>query len=202
MFGLCAIGLSAIIAVASPATLPPELPVGLHLPPGIAPRLLARDINGLQLDMTVKEVEALPHDKWEDLGGGQVKATIAGVRYDLEFTPLGHLFRISSSQQLGRFAPDRAFGLDVARRLAAKYGPPHFNWLPTGTADWDYAEPYITINGAKLNRGTESLNVMIGGGFGAPVSLQMKLMDFRLLRRDTELLNAQPEAKAQSAVKF
>jgi hypothetical protein len=103
---------------------------------------------------------------------------------------------------LGRFIPDGAFGATLTNKLSEKFGPPQTNQLPGGPAFWTFLERYTDANGQRLNRETESLSVMLGGGYGQPVSLEMKLMDFRIMRRDVEKLNANPKARAQSGIKF
>jgi hypothetical protein len=164
--------------------------------------LAAQDINGVQIGMTVREVAALAGGRMESLGRGQFQTSINGVQYDLGFTPLGHLYRIDSTQPLGRFVPDRAFGLNLTERLARKFGPPTSNQLPGGPAFWVYNEPYVSTQGAVLGRPTANLSAMLGGGYGQPVSLIMKLVDFRVLRHDQEAMNAKPETEAGAALKF
>ncbi len=56
--------------------------------------------------------------------------------------------------------------------------------------------------GQRLNRGTESLSAMLDGGYGQPVSLEMKLMDFRIMRRDLDKANAGPKSRAEQGAKF
>lgn len=163
--------------------------------------LLAHDINGFSLDMTVEQVTAVAHRPLSSLGGGQYKVTVDGIDYDFGFSVLGHLFRIDSKQPLGHFIPDGAFAMTLTNKLSKKFGPPQSNQLPIDPAFWIFLEPYTT-NGERLNRETESLSVMLGAGYGEPVSLEMKLMDFRIMRRDIDKLNAAPRSHAQSGIKF
>jgi hypothetical protein len=162
----------------------------------------ARDVNGIQLDMTPQQVTALAPNGLDSLGRGQYTATISGISYDFGFTPLGHLFRIDSHEPLGYFAADRNFGLSLSNKLAAKYGAPETNQLPDGPAFWDFAMPYTENNGTRHMVGTESLSAVLTVTNKGPVSLDMKLMDFRILRRDNALLNSAPEREAQSRVHF
>jgi hypothetical protein len=163
--------------------------------------LLAHDINGFSLDMTVEQVAAVAHRPLSPLGGGQYKVTVDGIDYDFGFSVLGHLFRIDSKQPLGHFIPDGAFAATLTNKLSKKFGPPQSNQLPGGPAFWTFLEAYTT-NGERLNREAESLSVMLGAGYGEPVSLEMKLMDFRIMRRDIEKLNSTPRSRAQSGIKF
>ncbi len=164
--------------------------------------LLAHDINGFALDMTVQEVTTAAHRPLIPLGRGQYQVKVDGVDYDFGFSVLGHLFRIDSKQELGRFIPDGAFGATLTNQLSNKFGPPQTNQLPGGPAFWSFLEEYTDANGQKLNRETESLSAMLGGGYGQPVSLEMKLMDFRIVRRDLARANAAPRSRAQGDVKF
>jgi hypothetical protein len=179
--------------------------MGGSVPSMAAPQiagLRAHDINGYALDMTVSQVAAQAGTRLEPLGGGQFKVSSGAIEYDFGFTPLGRLYRIDSSQRLGEFAPDRSFGLVLARRLATKYGEPHQNALPGGPALWGYAESYVSADGMLLRRGTESLSAMMSGGFGMPITLDLKLMDFRILRRDEAAMNARPKSNAERAMTF
>ncbi len=162
----------------------------------------ARDVNGIQLDMTLQQVTALAPNGLNSLGRGQYTATISGISYDLGFTPLGHLFRIDSHEPLGYFAPDRNFGLSLSNKLATKYGVPETNQLPDGPAFWDFAMPYTENSGTQHMVATESLSAVLTATYKGPVSLDMKLMDFRILRRDEALLNNAPQREAQSRVHF
>ena len=163
--------------------------------------LLAHDINGFSLDMTVEQVAAVAHRPLSPLGGGDYKVTVEGIEYGFGFSVLGHLFRIDSKQPLGHFIPDGDFAATLTNKLSKKFGPPQSNQLPGGPAFWTFLEAYTT-NGETLNRETESLSVMLGAGYGEPVSLEMKLMDFRIMRRDIEKLNTNPRSHAQSGIKF
>jgi len=171
----------------------------------ICPRencLRAHDINGIRLDMTVQQVSELVPNGLTPLGGGQFNADIGMTSYNFEFSPLGHLFIINSSQQLTSFAPDREFGFALTKKLETKYGPPDSNQLPGGPASWGYLEYYTTNQGMRLARETESLSVMLMDHYQKPVTLEMKLMDFRILRRDEDALNRAPKSEAQSLVQF
>jgi hypothetical protein len=164
--------------------------------------LLARDIDGIQLDMTVQEVAALMPNGLEPLGRGQFRAKGAGVEYDFGFSALGHLFRIDSSRTLGRFIPDRSFGDTLKGKLTSKFGKPQADGLPVGPAFWEFAEFYTDARGLQFSRDTESLSAVLGGGFDEPIKLNMKLMDFRILRRDLTILNAAPETEASGRIQF
>ncbi|HEY1708267.1 MAG TPA: hypothetical protein VGG10_08365 [Rhizomicrobium sp.] len=163
----------------------------------------ARDINGISLDMTLEQVSALFPNGLTPLGSGQFKAENGATSYDLGFSVLGHLFRIDSRQTLARFEPDRVFGLRLTQKLTDKYGPPHGNQLPDGgPAFWQFVQPYTDGSGQRLLREAESLSAMLSPTYNGPVTLDLKLMDFRILRRDEAMLNRGPEAQAEARVHF
>jgi hypothetical protein len=63
----------------------------------------ARDLQGIRVDMTTREVEQATHVRLEPLGRGDFKLEFNQTVFDLGFTPLGHLYRIDSNQTLGAF---------------------------------------------------------------------------------------------------
>lgn len=175
--------------------------------PGAQPQinrqeLLARDINGFALDMTIPQVQALARQQLRSLGRGQFKVTTGGIEYDFGFSVLGHLYRIDSKQILGQFLPDAAFAQNLTRKLTAKFGPPLYNQLPDGPASWEYLEQYRDINGTILSRVTVSLSALLLDDPSEGVSLNMKLMDFRIMRRDISRANASPRSRAEDQTSF
>lgn len=164
--------------------------------------LVAQDINGIRLGMTVQQVAQLLPTGLKPIGGGDYEADGRNVTYNFGFTPLGHLYRIDSSQILGRFQPDHEFGLRLSAKLIAKYGPPETNQLPGGPAFWNLVQYVQTAQGTLLMRPTESLSAALNGGYGLPIKLELKLMDFRILRRDNATMNSVPETRAAKHVQF
>lgn len=164
--------------------------------------LQARDINDIKLDMKILQVSAHFPRGLTPIGGRQYQAKADGVSYDLEFSARGHLFRIDSSEPLGHFVPTRAFGLQLTRKLEAKYGRFETDTLPDGAAESAFAQYCTTNSGTRVTCQTESLNVMLSKEFGQPVKLDIQLMDFRILRRDAAIVNAPSEAQAESRVHF
>lgn len=149
--------------------------------------LLAHDLNGFTLDMTVAQVEAVANKPLVPLGGGQYQADVEGIVYNFGFSALKHLYRIDSKQQLGSFVPDSAFANILTGRLQKKFGPPQSNQLPAGPAFWKFTEDYADGNGHNASRETESLLVLLdNGGSDKMVSVEMQLMDLRILRRDEQ----------------
>jgi len=164
--------------------------------------LLAHDINGFALDMTVEQVKAIAHQPLETIGGGQAKVTVDGVQYDFGFSVLGHLFRIDSDQNLGNFIPDQAYADSLAQKMSAKFGPPMENDLPTGPLSWGASERYQIAPGMVGTRQTWSLSALLFGGYGQPITLHLKLMDLRIDRRDLARANAAPRSHAEDETKF
>jgi hypothetical protein len=148
--------------------------------------LLAHDLNGFALDMTVAQIEALANKPLVPLDGGRYQADVDGIDYIFGFSALKHLYRIDSKQQLGNFVPNAAFADVLTGRLEKKFGPPQVNQLPAGPAFWRYTEDYADSNGHTASRETESLFVLLSGGKGEPVSVEMQLTDLRIQRRDQE----------------
>jgi hypothetical protein len=156
--------------------------------------LLAHDINGFALDMTVEQVTAFANGPLISAGGGQYQVSKEGIDYSFSFSALGHLYRIDSRQQLPVFSPDAAFASDLSGRLAKKFGPPQTNQLPQGPAAWMFQETYTGAKGEKLTRENESLIVLLAGGNGQPVSVEFQLSAPRILRRDAQSSSTAPKS--------
>ena len=168
--------------------------------PAIVSNLRASDVNGFRLGEPIAEVRA--RARLTPLGRGDFEAVVDGVSYNFGFTPGGRLYRIESTQTLGAFVPDRAFTVKLSDQLSTKYGPPASNSLPDGTALWTYAATVTQPDGSRTTSPTESLEVMLLGGYGQPVELNVKLLDFRYLWADEAARNADPSAAAGRALKF
>jgi hypothetical protein len=161
----------------------------------------ARDLQGIRLDMTPEEVEQLTHAHLTPLGRGDFKLEFNKTEFDLGFSPLGHLYRIDSDQQLGSFAPDLPFAATLTSKLTEKFGPPRGNMLPGGPINWEL-QGMVTDNNGTNPRELESLSAMLEGGYGTPIHLVMKMLDFRVLWRDQASVNATPRNKAAEATRF
>jgi hypothetical protein len=109
--------------------------------------LLARDISGYGLDMTVAQIQAIAGKPLEPLGNNQYKVIVDGIKYDFGFSVLRYLFRIDSDQDLGRFIPDRIYAKSLADKMSAKFGPPNDNELPNGPLSWGFSERVRNDNG-------------------------------------------------------
>lgn len=167
----------------------------------IAEDFKARDLQGIRLDMTTSQVEQKAQARLIPLGRGDFKMEFNQTVFDLGFTPKGHLYRIDSDQTLGVFQPDRTFAADLTSKLTGKFGRPNSNGLPIGPICWG-REEMVTDNYGTNPREVESLSAMLLGGYGQPIRLVMKMMDFRLLWRDQAALNEEPRAKAGADAQF
>lgn len=154
--------------------------------------LLAHDLSGFALDMTVDQVASLANSALSTRGVGHYKVTIDTIDYDFGFSALGHLYRIDSRQHLGPFTPDTAFAATLTDRLSKKFGPPQSNQLPTGPATWKFLESYPGPKGEKLSRESESLTVLVAGRNGGPLAVEMQLIAPRIQRRDAGKPPASP----------
>lgn len=153
----------------------------------------ARDIGGFALGMHIRDAAKMA--KLESVGGNQFDAEHDGRRINLEVTPLGRIFRVQSSQSLGRFAVDAAFTNALAAKLAAKYGPPKSSDF--GSYGWAIVEPVKGDKGRTLPLTTMWMSAYISNGPGiSDVSLEMKLIDFRILWEDEVKINHKPGDKA------
>ncbi|WP_337188673.1 hypothetical protein [Phenylobacterium sp.] len=161
--------------------------------------LRAHDANGLEIGMPFRDVAR--RLRLEDLGGGQYSARERGIAYNLEFTPLGRLFRINTEQMIGRFQPDYTFGRQLTAKLTAKYGPPHYNSLPDGIASWSGYTHLRFASGQVLPREIERLSARLTTLSGE-VTLHIQLLDFGVLLRDQALLNQGPRNRGADVATF
>jgi hypothetical protein len=125
------------------------------------------------------------------IGFNGYKAVVDGVQYDFEFTSMGRLYEIESSRPLGRFSTNDEFYRSISAKLTAKYGPTR-----------NFFEQWSPQPGEVLLRETQRASALIGGNLYGPRSLDIQLVDFRILRRDLAASNAGPQAKAEAAAKF
>lgn len=164
--------------------------------------LLAHDINGFALDITLEQVREIAHQPLELIGQDQAKVTVDGIKYDFGFSSLGRLFRIDSDQNLGYFIPDQTYANTLATKMTAKFGPAKYNGLPNAPLAWGYVEPYRKPDGSIMTGDALSLSALLTGGYGQPITLHLKLMDFRIMRRDLAKFNALPRSRAEDNTKF
>jgi hypothetical protein len=157
----------------------------------------ARDIGGFALGMHIREAAKLSH--LEDIGNGQFETVRGGVKYDFSVTDAGRIYRIASSQTLGQFAVDNAFLRSVRDKLTAKFGSPREG--SAGSFSWELIEAVPRVGGQTLPFATNWASARVGG-YSDGVTIDMTMIDFRLLWRDEAAANKAPRSAAESRVSF
>jgi hypothetical protein len=133
----------------------------------------------------------------ENIGNDGFRTTRDGIDYDVEVTSLGRIYRVQSSQNLGQFGVDDTFLHQLAAKLTAKYGPPAET---TGnTFGWSLIEAIKRTNGAVLPFTTNWASAYVSSG-SEGVTIEMKLIDFRIQWQDDAAVNRAPRDKAASAI--
>lgn len=189
-----------IAALAGLASLTPADAQQAHSAPmPIHSATRARDVNGFALGTTVSEIRTrmqLTH-----VDGEVFRGNSNGVNYEFGVTPLGRVYRIESSQPLGRFNLDLTFTRNLTAKLERKYGPPESNQLPTGPISWSLIEPVTHSDGTVLPFRTMTVDASFSDDFGMH-SLEIRMQDYRVLWADSERLNAKPRDEAIGKITF
>jgi hypothetical protein len=60
----------------------------------------------------------------------------------------------------------------------------------------------VTDNKGTNPQELESISAMLDGGYGTPIHLVMKMLDFRVLWRDQAAMHATPRNKAAEGARF
>jgi hypothetical protein len=158
----------------------------------------ARDINGFALGMSIEEAEKRVTVTFSQ--GELVQSSLNGVQYDFGVCPSGQIYRIESRQQLGDFIVDKPFTDRLNAQLIEKYGT-----VATGSPDnlhWALIEPVRYSDGEVRLFKTNWFSVMVSGGVYSPVSLDMKMLDFRICWEGKEASNRQPRDEASDKIIF
>ena len=158
----------------------------------------ARDINGFALGMSIEEAEK--RVKVGFTQGELVQSSLDGIQYDFGVCPSGRIYRIESSQQLGNFIVDKTFTDRLNKQLVEKYGATA-NGDPENLS-WELIEPVLYSDGQVRLFKTNWFSVMLSGGEYTPVSLNMKMLDFRICWEEKEILNRQPRDEANNKIIF
>ena len=158
---------------------------------------LATDINGFRLGMTVQAARSLAPLKF--IGGDQFEAETGGFSYNFGVTPKGRIYRVQSTQKLNHFAEDRQFVATLGRRLTTKYGEPTSH--EGDSFFWELIEPVTNNSGQTLPFRTMWMNASVGG-IGSDKTLEITIIDFRILWADQAVVNRKPREKAESAIQF
>lgn len=156
----------------------------------------ARDIGGFALGMNIRDAAKL--SSVTNIGNDQYQTVRDGIEYDFAATRLGRIYRVDSSQHLGRFRPDAAFMRDLTAKLTAKYGRPlHASF---GTFNWSLVEPVKHADGETLPFETNWASAYFDDG--PDVTVHIKLIDFRIMWQDDAMMNRGPRDEAREKVSF
>jgi hypothetical protein len=167
--------------------------------PSIRSATKARDINGFALGMHIRDVRKM--GPVEFIGGDQFETHSGDVSYNFGVTPAGRIYRVQSSQPLGKFRVDSAFLATLSAKLTAKYGPA--TTPEAGNYGWDLIETVSSPDGARYPFKTNWFAAHISGGSdGGEVSLEMTMIDFRILWADTAQLNKEPRVGGEARIRF
>lgn len=156
---------------------------------------LARDVNGFHLGMTVAEARA--KTPLEYIGGDQFEAVGEGITYNFGVSPLGRIYRVSSTQELGSFAVDRAFVAALERRLTDKYGKPDRR---TGSSFY-WVMKAASPDGTKVIDSSMRMYAEVSG-WPSERTLEITLIDFRIRNSDEAEVNRGPRSEAEARLKF
>lgn len=158
---------------------------------------LATDVNGFRLGMTVQAARSLAPLKF--IGGDQFEAETGGFSYNFGVTPKGRIYRVQSTQKLNRFVVDRQFVATLGRRLTKKYGEPTSH--EGDTFFWELIEPVTNNLGQTLPFRTMWMNASVSG-FGSDPTIEITIIDFRILWTDQATVNREPREKAEGTIQF
>lgn len=158
---------------------------------------LATDVNGFAIGMTLAEARSI--SPLTHIGGDQFETVADGISYNLGVTPLGRVYRVQSSQNLGSFGVDRNFISTLATRLIEKYGRPV---RQSGSLfEWELIQPVNNEFGQRLPFRTMWMTAMVGGD-GEARTLEITLIDFRVLWTDQATANRPGRERAEDRVRF
>ena len=150
----------------------------------------ARDIGGFVLGMNIRE--AAKQSPVTAIGNDDYQTVRDGIEFDFGVTPLGRIYRVDSSQRLGRFVPDAIFVRNFTARLVSKYGPP--GNMSAENFHWSLIEKVRDRDGAARPFETNWASAYFDDG--PDVTVHIKLIDFRILWQDEAKLNRTPRDKA------
>jgi len=159
---------------------------------------LATDVNGFELGMPISEVGTKL--KLERLGYGQYDGKDGMFAYNFEVTPLGRVYRITSQQTLGNFIVDQTFRLALRKKLSEKYGPPH-DAIGSDMWTWRLVEKVENTEGEIQPIETMRMTASVTG-VELEHTVEITLIDFRILAIDRARVNSKPRTNAEQEVKF
>lgn len=156
-------------------------------------------INDYTLGMSIRDAKQLA--PVEHLGGEGFETKKDGITYYLGVTPKGRVYTIQSSQPLGRFAVDRPFIDDLKAKLISKYGMPQSEI--GDLFQWELTENVERTSGQILPFTTMWMSAStLGMGAGSDISLEIRMLDFRILWEDEKSVNGVPRSEASKSIQF
>ncbi len=155
------------------------------------------DVNGFRLGMTVAEANSLA--PMVSNGGQYFVTNKDGIEYDFSVTPKGRIYRITTTQNLGKFEIDQQFLTTLRRRLTAKYGVP--SHVSGEVFFWNLTEPVADEYGTVLPFTTMSVSAMVAGDDDGQ-TLEIFMIDYRIRWADEAAVNHQPRASAEGRIQF
>lgn len=156
----------------------------------------ARDIGGFELGMSIRDAAKLA--PLERISDDNYQATKDGIEYDFGVTRLGHIYRVASIQNLGKFVLDDVFRRSLLTKLSAKYGWPQTTSVET--FKWSLIESVKRTGEQALPFETNWASAYLDDGEDG-VTLHVKLLDFRVRWKDDAQLN-QASCWGGSAMRF
>ena len=133
------------------------------------------------------------------IGGDQFETVADGIEYNFGVTPVGRIYRVQSTQRLGQFQVDRSFLETLRSQLSAKYGEP--DSAIGDTFHWELIEPVTHRDGQRLQFRTMWMSAYIGHQ-DRDASLEMTLIDFRILWHDQDTAGLPNRQEAESRIRF
>lgn len=156
-------------------------------------------INEYSLGMTLSEAKLLAPVEY--LGGNGFEAKNGGITYYLGVTPKGRVYNIQSSQPLGKFVIDKPFIDDLQTKLISKYGTPSSE--NGDLLGWELVENVERSDGRALPFTTMWMSAMTAGtGGNSDVTLELQMLDFRILWEDQSSVNREPRSEASRSIQF
>lgn len=157
----------------------------------------ARDIHDFRLGMPIRE--AMKRFTPTYAQGNQIQGKLGNIGLTFEVCPSGAIYFIESTQQLGRFVVDKKFLDALDAKLFAKYGPAH------GTPDnlsWGLTEPVRYTTGEVRSFTSNWMSALVLDDNGDGVSLELKMLDFRICWAERENANQKPRDAATQSLKL
>lgn len=169
-------------------------PIQAVKPGGTATK--ARDIHEFRLGMPIGE--AMKRFTRTYAQDSQIQGKLGNIELTFEVCPSGAIYFIQSTQPLGHFIVDKKFLDALDAKLFAKYGkgggaPDNLSWALT--------EPVRYTTGEVRLFTTNWMSALVTEDYDG-VSLELKMIDFRICWAETQRANQKPRDAASQAIKL